>query len=137
MRRGNRFGADLKTALAVRRRWLLSEGLAIESGGKFNIDRDRLRSLERDAMNGAAALLEQKLGKAFSPSAEGERISGIYRQSVDLPVGRFAIVAKSKEFTLVPWREALERRRGMEVSGVMSRSGVSWTFGKSRGGPMR
>lgn len=133
----NRFGADLKNALAARRRWLVREGLANEIGGKFNIDRDRLRSLERDAMNGTAALLEQKLGKAFSPSAEGERISGIYRQSVDLPVGRFAIVAKSKEFTLVPWREALERRRGMEVSGIMGRSGVSWTFGKSRGGPMR
>lgn len=133
----NRFGADLKNALVARRRWLLREGLAMEADGKFNIDRDRLRALERGAMNEAAASLGHKLGKAFIPSADGERISGVYRQSVDLPTGRFAIVAKSKEFSLVPWREALERRRGMEVSGVMRRSGVSWTFGKSRGGPMR
>lgn len=130
----HRFGADLKNAFAARRRWLLREGLAKEADGKFSIDRDQLRSLELDAMNGAAVSLGQKLGKAFAPSVEGERISGVYRQSVDLPAGRFAIVAKSKEFTLVPWRDALERRRGMEVSGVMSQGGVSWQFAsKSRG----
>ena len=88
-------------------------------------------------MNDAAAAIEKKTHKAFAPPPEGGRIEGRYVRPVDLPSGRFAIIEKSKEFTLVPWREALEKRRGLEISGVMGRGGVSWEFGKTRGGPAR
>lgn len=126
----NRFGADLKKALAVRRRWLVSEGLANDSGDKINIDREKLRAMERDFMDDAAAKIATELGKEFAPPREGDRIDGKYVRPVDLPSGRFALVEKSKEFTLVPWREALERRRGLEISGTMARGRVSWDFGR-------
>ena len=113
----------------------MAEGLASEEGGRFVIDRKRLALMEREALVAEGARLSKQSGKSFGQAVEGERVAGIYRQSVDLPAGRFAIVEKSKEFTLVPWRAALEARAGMEISGVMRRGGVTWEFGKTRGGP--
>ena len=132
-----RFGADLKSALAARRRWLLSQGLVRETVGKFQVDRDRLKSMERETMNAAAAAIAKERGKEFAAPTEGARIDGKYVRPVDLPSGRFAIVEKSKEFTLVPWREALERRRGLEISGIMGRGGVSWDFARKPRGISR
>jgi len=133
----HKFGGDLNATIAARRRWLLSQGLATETGDNFTIDRVGLRKIERHAMNEATAKVAKQNGKAFAPANEGERITGAYRRPVDLPSGRFALIEKAKEFTLVPWRATLEKRRGMEVSGVMKRGGVSWSFGKNRSGPAR
>ena len=106
------FGDDLQKATAARRRWLLAADLATETGEKLNIDRKRLRALERETIAADGAALANKLGKTFYQPVEGERLSGKYRLPVDLTVGRFAILEKSKEFALVPWRQALEARRG-------------------------
>ena len=125
---GNRFGAELNTALAARRRWLLREGRAKETDERLKIDREGLRTLERSAMHDAAASIAKEIGKKFSPPIEGERIEGKYLRPIDLPSGRFALVEKSKDFTLAPWREALERRRGQEISGVVGKGRVSWDF---------
>jgi type IV secretory pathway VirD2 relaxase len=133
----HKFGGELNTTIAARRRWLLSQGLAKEVGDSFAIDRAGLRNVERKTMSDAAAKIAKQTGKEFTSANEGERITGIYRRPVDLPSGRFALIEKSKQFTLVPWRTALEKRRGMEVSGVIKRGGVSWVFGKNRGGPIR
>lgn len=125
-----RFGADLNSALAARRRWLFREGLAQETAGNMQIDGERLRAMEREVMNAAAASIAKERDKEFVAPTEGARIEGIYVRPMDLPSGRFAIVEKSKEFTLVPWREVLERRRGLEISGVMKRGGVSWNLAR-------
>ncbi len=129
------FGDELRGALAARRRWLIEQELAKEDGARLVIDAKRLALMEHEAVAAAGARLSKQLGKAFDQPVEGERLSGIYRRSVDLPAGRFAIVERSKEFSLVPWREALEMRRGLEVSGVIRRGGISWEFGRTRGGP--
>lgn len=131
------FGDELREALAVRRRWLISNGLAKEEGDRLVIDRKRLALMERDTITDAGGRLSGQFGKEFFEPVEGDRVSGTYRQPIDLPAGRFAVIEKSKEFTLVPWREALEARRGMGVSGIMRRGGVTWDFGKTRGGPAR
>ena len=67
-----RFGADLKSALAARRRWLAGEGLAKEQGDSLQINRAALRDLERGAMSDAAAKIATELGKEFRP-ARGRR----------------------------------------------------------------
>ncbi len=123
--------------MTARRRWLIGQGLAKYDGEALVIDRKRLTLMERDAIAEAGERLSRQIGKEFVDPVEGERVSGTYRHPVDLPTGRFAVVEKSKEFTLVPWREALEARRGMGVSGIMRRGGVTWDFGKARGGPAR
>lgn len=131
------FGAELENALVTRRRWLLIQGIGREGEEGFVIDRDHLRSLARGAIEEAAGRLARALGKEYAPAALGSRIEGVYRRPIDLPAGRFAIVERAKEFTLVPWREVLEQRRGMEISGIVRQAGITWSFGKNRGGPAR
>jgi len=131
------FGEEVREAIAARRRWLMAQGLAVEEGARLVIDRKRLAALEHDTVCAEGARLSNQVGKSFEQAVEGERVTGAYRRSVDLPAGRFAVVERSKEFSLVPWREALEARRGMEVSGLIRRGGVTWEFGKNRGGPAR
>ncbi|MFN3960635.1 MAG: DUF3363 domain-containing protein [Parvularculaceae bacterium] len=129
------FGGELRGALVARRRWLIEQGFATEEGARLVIDRKRLALMEHETVAAAGARLSKQLGKAFDQPVEGERLTGIYRRSVDLPAGRFAVVERSKEFSLVPWREALEARRGLEISGVIKRGGITWEFGRTRGGP--
>ena len=70
------------------------------------------------------------------PKADpGMRIEGIYRRHVDLASGRFAVIEKSREFTLVLWRPVLERNLEKSVSGVMRGDAISRTLGRQRGGP--
>ena len=129
------FGGELRGALVARRRWLIEQGLAKKEGARLAIDRKRLTLMEQETVATTGASLSKQLGKAFDQPVDGERLTGIYRQSVDLPAGRFALVERSKEFSLVPWREALEARRGLEISGVIKRGGITWEFGRTRGGP--
>ena len=80
--------------------------------------------------------MSDELGLAFAEARAGERIDGVLRRRVDLNSGRFALVEKSREFTLVPWRPALERQIGKQVAGVMRADGVNWRFGRERSGPV-
>ena len=50
-----------------------------------------------------------------------------------LASGKFAVIEKSKEFTLVPWRPVLERQRGQMVGGVMRGATSPFEIGKKRG----
>ena len=68
------------------------------------------------------------------PAAEGEHVSGLYRRRVTLSSGRFAMIDDGLGFQLVPWRPALERHLGRQVTGVMAQSRtVDWNFGPKRG----
>ncbi len=127
------FGSELKDALGARRRWLLANGLAEDDGGALRIDRRALAQLQRDAVAKEGAKLAASLGKSFVEPVEGERFTGTYRRPVDLASGRYALVERSKEFSLLPWREGLEVRRGMEISAVLKRGGITWEFGRERG----
>lgn len=127
------FGAELDHAVAARRRWLLAQGIGSESNDGFAIDRDRLRSLGRASIDNAVGRIARELGKSHAPARVGDRLSGKFSRAVDLPAGRFAIIERSKEFTLVPWREVLEQRRGTEITGLVRASGINWELGKIRG----
>ena len=47
--------------------------------------------------------------------------------------GRFAVIEHAQEFTLVPWRPALEQARGRSISGILGDQGLSFSIGKRRG----
>jgi hypothetical protein len=49
--------------------------------------------------------------------------------------GRHALVERSRDFTLVPWRPVLERQLGKPVAGIMRDGGINWTLGRQRSGP--
>ncbi|ODU20416.1 MAG: conjugal transfer protein TraI [Sphingomonas sp. SCN 67-18] len=129
------FGHEVRVAQDRRRQWLIAQGLAQESDGRIAYRPGMLEDLERRELRRVAAEMERELGLPFAKAAAGDRVSGIYRRSVDLASGRFALIEKSKEFTLVPWRAALERHRGKPVSGILRGETVSWTLGRQRNGP--
>ena len=131
--RAGGFGREAEDAIERRRRWLMRQGLAKERDGRTVYQRNLLTELRRREVSAAADRLSKELGKSFAAPLDGERIEGVYRRPLRLASGKFAVIEKSKEFTLVPWRAALERQRGQMVGGVVRGSSVSFDFGKKRG----
>jgi hypothetical protein len=43
-------------------------------------------------------------------------VTGIYRRSITLASGKFAVIQRDDHFTIVQWRDILERFRGREVA---------------------
>jgi len=91
------------------------------------------RKLARREVDQAGRKLAQERGKSFYVPESGERISGTYRQSVQLVSGKYALVERSCEFTLVPWRPVIEKELGKQVSGLVRGDGISWELGRQRG----
>ena len=69
----------------------------------------------------------------FRAATDGENVSGKFTGTVQLSSGKFAVVEKSHEFTLVPWRPVIDRQLGREVMGVVQGGSVSWQLGRQRG----
>lgn len=130
------FGRDLRGALAARRQWLVEQGLAdADIGDSVRLRRNAMALLQRRELLRLASEVGEQLGKTFVESANGARIEGRLTRRVDTASGRFALVERSREFTLVPWRPVLERQLGKPVSGIMRSDGVNWQLGRTRGGP--
>lgn len=127
------FGREAEEALERRRRWLISKGFAQEIDGQTVFQRNLLRDLRRREVSAAGEQLSKEFGKTFAEPGDGERIEGVYRRPLRLASGKFAVIEKSREFTLVPWRAVLERQRGQLVSGVMRGASMSFDFTKKRG----
>jgi hypothetical protein len=130
---GRGFGADVRQALDVRRQWLVAQELAEVDGDTVRYRRNMLSILQLRELRTVASGLSDQLDKPFVEAMPGQQVEGIYRHSVQVGQAKFALIEKSREFTLVPWRPVLERSAGKAVSGVMREGGISWTIGRSRG----
>jgi integrase len=106
-----------------------------ESEGRGSVRRDFIPELQRRELRRAAAQLSRDLGLGFTETQPGERIRGTYKRPVDLAGGRYALIERAHDFSLVPWRTVLEKQLGLEVSGQMVGDSVHWTFGRQRSGP--
>ena len=131
--RGDRFGADVAEALSQREEQLIAQDLAERGSQTMRYQRNLLKLLRQREVADAGEKLSKAMGLTFSPTQDGDRIDGVYRRPVRLASGKFAVIEKSKELTLVPWRPVLERQRGQTVGGVMRGSTASFEFGKKRG----
>ena len=60
----------------------------------------------------------------------GQRVAGVYRRSVMLFRGRYAILVEGRGFILVPWKPVTERRMGQQLSGTVRGHSVSWEVGR-------
>ncbi|HIC80062.1 MAG TPA: DUF3363 domain-containing protein [Kiloniellaceae bacterium] len=128
------FGAEIREALDRRADHLVAEGLATRNGRRVTFARDLLKTLRERELDAAAARVEAETGLPRSNSAEGDRISGTYRQRLDLASGRFAMVDNGLGFELVPWKPQLERHLGQTVMGTMTPGGgIDWSLGRRRG----
>lgn len=47
--------------------------------------------------------------------------------------GKFTVVEKAHDFTLVPWRPIIDRQLGREATDIMQGGSVSWRLGLQRG----
>jgi hypothetical protein len=94
-----------------------------------------LTQLRNRELKRVAGQLSREQGLAYAEARSGTQIEGVYKRSVDLASGRFALIEKSREFTLVPWRPVLDRNLGKSMSGIMRGETISWTLGRQRGGP--
>jgi len=126
--KGKGFGQDTGSALSARRAFLEREGWLGEDGQLKPGMRDRLAAEElksaADDIRGKGAFLKLEAGMS---------ISGKYECPVDLAQGRFALVVRAKEFTLVPWRPELERYHCAEISVKARAGGIDWSVGRARG----
>ncbi|MEY9148696.1 relaxase/mobilization nuclease RlxS [Bradyrhizobium elkanii] len=127
------FGADLETALRTRRQWLIEQGLAREEGGQVHFARNMLVTLEARELARTAADISARTGLDHVDVKVGDKIDGVYRRMLTLNSGRFALIERSHEFALVPWRPVLERARGQLVTGHVGRESISWSIGIKRG----
>ena len=129
------FGRDVRQAQQQRRQWLIAQGFAEEASGGISYPNGMLAALQRRELLRVAGQLAEDLKLPFAETPRGGRVEGVYRRSVDLASGRFAVIERSREFTLVPWRPVLDRHLGKAVSGIQRGEGISWTIGRGRGGP--
>ena len=129
------FGRDVRAALVFRQQWLVEHQLAHVDGDRIRVRANAIMMLQRRELLREGSAISSEIGKAYNAAATGDRIEGKITRRLDLVSGRFAVVEKSREFTLVPWRPVLENQIGKDSSGIMHADGVSWRFGKGRSGP--
>jgi hypothetical protein len=129
------FGRRVEEALERRDETLIARKLAYRTqDGTMRYQPDLLATLQRRELERAGKALEAKSvsGLAYVPARDGTTIRGIYRGTITLTSGRFAVIANEQQFTLVRWRDIMERFRGREVAGLVRGMGVSWQLGLQR-----
>ncbi|WP_084169043.1 DUF3363 domain-containing protein [Hellea balneolensis] len=120
-----RTSRELLDAAAQRRAALRQMGFGIR-------DKDRLlqiciNELKDMDVKEAGNALENQMGKPYASSSGASHIEGVFKGTIERPSGKFAVIEKSREFTLVPWRPIMERRRGLSIIGRASQGGgISW-----------
>jgi type IV secretory pathway VirD2 relaxase len=130
------FGVEVASAVVRRRQWLVAEGMgSVDSANTFQPQPRMLDQLRQRDLRQASQILSKELGLANAQAVEGERIDGTFNRSVNLASGKYAVVEKSKEFTLVPWRPEMEQFRGKLLYGTASSQGINWDWNtvRSRG----
>jgi hypothetical protein len=128
------FGLDVRNRLVQRQAWLVEQGLAEMEGPDIRFRRSLLLVLQQRELSRTSQLISEETGLRHVTPRHGESIEGIYRRTVIIGDQRYALIEKSREFALVPWRPVLERAVGKSVAGVMREGPISWTIGgRSRG----
>jgi type IV secretory pathway VirD2 relaxase len=130
------YGKEVLDALHRRQEWLIKQALVEVQDGMLQFDPDMDAKLRQRELRALGAQLSKELGLEWDWTGAGEQVSGICRRRVDTSSGSYALVERSREFSLVPWRPELERAIGREITGrIRSSGGISWTLGRERSGP--
>ncbi|WP_345770723.1 relaxase/mobilization nuclease domain-containing protein [Brucella intermedia] len=125
------FGQQVREAMDQRREHHIEQRDATRSrDGRIFYRRSLLATLrEREIARIGAEMAEGK-GLPFRAATDGESVSGRFTGTAQLTSGKFAIVEKSHEFTLVPWRPVIDRKLGREVTGIVQGGSASWKIGR-------
>jgi len=127
------FGAEVKDALRQRADFLTEQGLAERRGQRVVLARNLLATLRGRELAQAAKDIAAESGLEHRPVADGHRVVGIYRRSVMLASGRYAVLDDGMGFSLVPWKPVIEQRLGQRLAATVRGGSVSWELGRQRG----
>jgi len=127
------FGAQVRQALVERGNFLVEQGFATRRGQRLILMRDLLATLRAREIETVARGIEAETGLIHRPTSNGSTVSGVYRRSVSLVSGRFAMLDDGLGFSLVPWRRVIDPHLGQSISAVVRGDSVSWELGRSRG----
>ena len=127
------FGAEVRRALEQRGAFLVDEGLATRRGQRLLLARDLLATLRDREVAQVGRSVAAESGLDHRRVADGGKVGGVYRRSMMLASGRFAMLDDGVGFSLVPWKPVLEQRLGQSVSGIMRGGSVSWDLSRQRG----
>lgn len=127
------FGGEVKDALQQRADFLAEQGLAEKRGQRVILVRNLLGTLRNRELAQATKDIAAETGLEHRPMADGQRVAGIYRRSVMLASGRYAMLDDGMGFSLVPWRPIIEQQFGQQLAATVRGGGVSWEIGRQRG----
>lgn len=128
------FGQQVRDALDQRREHHIEQGdAAHQPNGGIAYRRNLLATLREREVARVGGEMAASKNLPFRAATDGETVSGRLTGTVQLASGKFTVVEKSHEFTLVPWRPVIDRQLGREVAGIMLGGSVSWHLGRQRG----
>ena len=127
------FGGEAKQAMQQRAGFLAEQGLAERRGQRVILARNLLGTLRNRELAQAAKDIAGETGLEHRPVADGQRVTGIYRRSVMLASGRYAMLDDGMGFSLVPWKPVIEQRLGQQLAATVRGGGVSWEIGRRLG----
>lgn len=127
------FGGEVKGALRQRADFLAEQGLAEKRGQRTVLARNLLATLRGREVAKVAQDIAAETGLEHRPVTDGQCVAGIYRRSVALVRGRYAMLDDGKGFSLVPWRPVIEQRLGQPMIATIRGGSVSWDMGRPRG----
>jgi len=79
----------------------------------------RAETLRGRELAKAAQEIAAEAGQEHRPVADGQRLTGIYRCSVILASGRYAMLDDSMGFSHVPWKPVIVQRLGQLMNAVV------------------
>jgi type IV secretory pathway VirD2 relaxase len=128
------FGDQVCEAMARRREALIDHGDAVrQADGRVAYRRNLIAALQEREVTRVGEEIAAKKALPFRATVDGETVTGTFTGTTLLSSGKFAIVEKSHEFTLVPWRSVIDRQLGHEVSGIVQGGSMSWQLGRQKG----
>ena len=127
------FAITVRESLKVREEFLVGQGLARRRGERVILARDLLATLRDRDIETTAAAIASETGLTHRPVVDGGRAAGVYRRSLMLASGRFALLDDGLGFSLVPWRPVIEKRAGQALSATVRGNHVAWEVARQRG----
>lgn len=123
------FGNDVEKAKINRMAFLKNQQLLGKSG---DVSKETLSELESLDLKSAGEALSKEMDKPYVDAPTKGSLSGTFKKTIERPSGKYAVIEKSKEFTLVPWRETMDRNLGRTLKGTIGRQTISWALSKGR-----
>ncbi len=131
--RDSGFGHDVRDAMKRRQQWLIEQGLAQEQQGAITYSKNMLSMLQQRELKRIAGGIAKQTGLQYTAAFVGNHIEGKVGKMLELASGKFSVIENSREFSLVPWRDVLEKNIGRYVSGIVRGGGIDWEIGRKRG----